>query len=272
MIDVLENIVAHKREEVAAAKRERPIAVLQSAVRDQAHPRNFYQAVTRPGRYKVNLIAEVKRKSPSAGEIKAGEFNPAAIAQAYERGGASAISCLTDRKFFDGDLSYIRLIQDAVQLPVLRKDFVIDPYQVVESRAAGADAILLIAECLTQSLLCDLMIQAIEMKMTCLVEVYEAESLMRMEAILKVPHPKYTLLGINNRNLRTQTIDLAHTGRILSLMDQDELAPWPVVSESGVKTREDVQRLASYGVCALLVGETLMRAGDPEKTIPELFA
>ena len=180
----------------------------------------------------------MKKASPSAGVIRA-DFDPVAIAQAYAAAGADALSVLTDEKYFQGKLEYIHAIRDAVRLPVLRKDFIIDPYQVYESRAAGADAMLLIAECLETSELIDLQILATELNLTCLIEVHDMDNLMRVrDHVIGFPHRSYSLLGINNRDLRTFKTDLGTTLRMAELVEDRRV----LVSESGIHTREDIQQ------------------------------
>jgi len=231
-------------------------------------PRNFFQAVTRRGGAKaLNLIAEVKKASPSAGVIRA-DFDPVMIARAYEAAGADAISCLTDEKYFQGHLSYIEQIRAAISLPVLRKDFIIDPYQVYEARAAGADAILLIAECLETSQMIDLQILATELNMTCLIEVHDLENLMRVrDHVIGFPHKSYSLLGINNRDLRTFKTSLGNTLRMAELVEDRSV----LVSESGINSFDDIKKLAEAGVSAVLVGESLMRSDDIGAKVRELF-
>lgn len=253
MADILQQIVEHKRVEVEQAQQRRPLAEVKAAAAQAVPPRNFFAAVTRPAR-ELRVIAEVKRASPSAGVIRE-DFDPVAIARTYADNGAAAISCLTDEKYFQGSLDYIARIKAAVDLPVLRKDFIIDPYQVYEARAAGADAILLIAECLTEPGLIDLLILATELKLTTLVEVHDLESLIQVKNHIGFPHPTYTLLGINNRNLRTMTTDLQHTLDMLPHVSNREV----VVSESGIRDYEDIERLEKAGVYRVLVGEHLMR-------------
>jgi indole-3-glycerol phosphate synthase len=256
MTDLLADIVAHKRGEVEAAKADRPLDELKRLVDESAPPRNFFAAVTRPAGT-TRVIAEIKRASPSAGLIRE-DFDPVAIARAYHAGGAAALSCLTDRKFFQGDLAFIHQVKDAVPLPVLRKDFLIDPYQVWEARAYGADAILLIAECLDEPRLIDLLILATELRMTTLLEVHSVENLLRVRPHLGFPQPQYQLLGINNRDLTTMTTDLSHTLRMLDMVED----PTILVSESGIRTHDDVRKLADAGVHRVLVGEHLMRQPD----------
>jgi indole-3-glycerol phosphate synthase len=242
------------------------VAELQSRIEDLPRPRNLYAALMAPPTWKVHLIAEIKKASPSAGLIRA-DFDPVAIAQTYHQRGASALSVLTDEAYFAGSLEYIDQVKAAVPLPVLRKDFLIDEYQVYESRAAGADAILLIAEILEPSRLMDMLILANELNLTALIEVHEADALMRFRSLVGFPLKGYSLLGINNRNLSTQVVDVGTTLRLMGMLEEDV----PVVSESGVTTRQDVDKLARAGVRALLVGEALMRADDIAAKIAELF-
>ncbi len=209
----------------------------------------------------------MKKASPSAGVIRA-DFDPVRIARAYAEAGADALSVLTDEKYFQGKLEYIHAVRDAVKLPVLRKDFIIDSYQVYESRAAGADAVLLIAECLETSQLIDLQILATELNLTTLIEVHDIDNLMRMrDHVIGFPHRSYSLLGINNRDLRTFKTDLGTTLRMADLVEDRSV----LVSESGIHTRDDVTKLAAAGVGAVLVGESLMRSPDIAGKIAELF-
>lgn len=258
MSDILQRIVATKRDEVALAKSATPVDELKRRIADLPRPRNFFAAVTTRNDKPLNLIAEVKKASPSAGVIRA-DFDPVAIARIYEANGADAISCLTDEQYFQGNLAYIAQIKAAIKLPVLRKDFIIDDYQVYQARAAGADAILLIAECLDMSRLSDLQILATELNMTCLIEVHDMENLIRVrDHLIGFPHKKYSLLGINNRDLRTFKTDLGTTMRLADLVEDRGV----LVSESGIHTHGDIQRLARAGIAAVLVGESLMRAPD----------
>jgi len=213
------------------------------------------------------LIAEVKKASPSAGVIRA-DFDPVAIARAYADAGADALSVLTDEPSFQGKLDDLRAVRAAVNLPVLRKDFIIDAYQVYESRAAGADAVLLIAECLETSHLIDLQILATELNMTCLIEVHDVDNLMRVrDQVIGFPHRSYSLLGINNRDLRTFRTDLGTTLRMCELVADRRV----LVSESGIKTAQDIRKLAEAGVAAVLIGEELMRSGDVADKIAQMF-
>lgn len=266
MSDILHRIVQDKRVEVEIARQSTPLDVVRGRALDAAPPRNFFAAVTKP-KGQLHVIAEVKKASPSAGVIRP-DFDPVAIALAYHEAGASAISCLTDRKYFQGDLSYIQLIREAVPLPVLRKDFIIDPYQVYEARAAGADAVLLIAECLDEAELIDLLILTTELRLTALVEVHDVENLLRVRPHIGFPHPSYTLLGINNRDLKTMTVDIGHTLRMLEMIED----PGIVVAESGIKTPHDVARLRRAGVHRVLVGEHLMRQPDVGLALRRLMA
>lgn len=254
---ILDQIVETKRREVDAARRDRPLSELMPRVEAAAPPRDFYSALvdqpSNPG--PIRLIAEVKKASPSAGLIRA-DFDPVAIAETYEKAGAAALSVLTDRTYFQGELSFIELVKQAVKLPVLRKDFVLDEYQVFESRAAGADAILLIAAIVSPIDIAHWSGLAFEMGMSTLVEVHnEAE----LSAVLPcIRAERRCLLGVNNRDLAKQKTSLdvsRHLGSILP-------AGLPFVAESGIATREDVVAVESYGARAMLVGESLMRAPD----------
>ena len=272
---VLSEIIAHKEREVEALKAARSLAALEAEVLQAEAPRNFFAAVARPEADAENLptavIAEVKRRSPSAGlmrpEYEGEAFDPALIARRYADNGASAISCLTDERFFGGKLEYIQRIKDAVGLPVLRKDFLIDPIQLWESRAAGADGVLLIAECLTESRLVDMLILAQQLQMTVLLEVHSMESLLRVRPHVGFPHPTYCLLGINNRDLSTMTTDVAHTLRLVDLVDD----PGVLVSESGISEPGHIERLREVGVRIVLVGERLMKQPDPGAALAELL-
>lgn len=269
---MLREIIAHKRSEVAAARAHTPLRELEAMVAQAEPPRNFFRAVTRhAGPTDTALIAEIKRRSPSAGlmrpEFDGDAFSPESIAQAYFRNGASAISCLTDEKFFGGRLSFIQRVKDAVPLPVLRKDFLIDTYQLWESRAHGADAVLLIAECLTESQIVDMLILAQQLQLTVLIEAHSLENLLRVRPHVGFPHPAYCLLGINNRDLSTMEVDLGHTLRLVDLVEDRSV----LVSESGIRTREDLARLRDQDVRIVLVGEHLMKQPSPGKALAELL-
>ncbi len=239
---------------------------LKEQIRGLPKCRNFYRAVTRPNPRGINVIAEVKKASPSAGVIRK-DFDAVAIARTYQDCGADAISVLTDEKYFQGRLEYIELVRQAVSVPVLRKDFIVDLWQVYESRAAGADAILLIAEALKPGELMDLMIAAGELSLTVLLEVHQADTLLAVRSLIGFPRQRYSLLGINNRDLTTMQVDLNTTIRLAELLDtKDEL-----VAESGIKTRADVEKLKSAGVRAVLIGQTLCEHPDIAEKFVELF-
>jgi indole-3-glycerol phosphate synthase len=265
---LLREIVERKREEVAIAKTRLSMPELEALVAQADPPRNFFRAVTRhDDAVHFSVIAEVKRKSPSAGWIRpqyqTPDFAPETVAAAYHAAGAAAISCLTDGEAFAGDLSYIERIRHAVPLPVLRKDFIIDPWQLWETRAAGADAVLLIAECLNESQIVDMLILAQQLQLTVLLEVHDMENLLRVIPHVGFPHPGYFLLGINNRDLSTMKVDLNHTLRLADVADKMIHDRSILVSESGITTREDLLRLRSVGIRIALVGEHLMRQDDP---------
>lgn len=267
MSDILQQIVATKKVEVAQRKSQEGLDELRRRAKDMPRPRNFHRAITTRTSKPLNVIAEVKKASPSAGVIRA-DFDPVAIAHAYEQNGADALSVLTDEKYFQGKLEYIALVKEHVKLPVLRKDFIIDPYQIYEARVAGADAILLIAECLDISQLSDLQILATELNLTTLIEVHDMENLIRVrDHVIGLPMPRYSLIGINNRDLRTFKTDLGTTLRLAELVQDRSV----LVSESGIREYADIVRLAKAGVAAVLVGESLMRAPDIGAKLRELM-
>jgi indole-3-glycerol phosphate synthase len=255
---ILDEIVASKREEIQRAKRETPVAVLRKRLVDAPPVRDFLAPLARPG--SIRLIAEIKKASPSAGIIRA-DFHPVRIAEIYQQHGAACISVLTDQPYFQGSLEDLRRVRAAVGLPILRKDFVIDVYQVVESRVAGADAVLLIAECLDDALLRELHGAVVELGMTPLVELYKPANLPR------VLETGARIVGVNNRDLRTFKTDLEHTLRLRRQIPDDRV----VVGESGIRSREDAERLESAGVHAMLVGETLMASPDIGAAVDELL-
>ena len=254
--NILARILETKRKEVAALRSATALDELKRRAADAAPAQNFFKAMTRKPRRMLNLIAEVKRASPSAGMIRP-DFDAVAIARQYADAGADAISVLTDEEYFRGSIDYLRQIREAVDVPLLRKDFIIDEAQVYEARAAGADAILLIAAALDAAQMIDLMILATEMRMTCLVEIHGADELLQVRSMVGFPMKSYGLLGINNRDLTTFHVDLNTTIRLAELAEGV-----PIISESGIKTRRDVERLRAAGVRGLLVGETLMRSDD----------
>ncbi|MBN1943072.1 MAG: indole-3-glycerol phosphate synthase TrpC [Phycisphaerae bacterium] len=264
--NILHTILETKRKEVARLHEAVTLAALQTAAQKAPPARNFFAAVTQPPARRVNLIAEIKKASPSRGVIRE-DFDPVALAKAYESAGAQALSVLTDGPYFQGSLEYLRAVRDAVDLPLLRKDFILDPWQVYEARAAGADAILLIAAALPGGDIMDLMILATELRMTVLLEVHNVEELLQVRSLVGFPHRAYSLLGVNNRDLTTFEVDLNTTLRLRELAGDDV----PVVSESGVSTPRDVEKLAEAGVCAILVGETFMRQHDVARAVRDLL-
>ena len=251
---ILQQIVLTKRQEIEADRIRTPVRELRAALADAPRPRDFFAALAAksgPLGHPIRLIAEVKKASPSAGVIR-DDFDPASIGRIYEDHGAACLSVLTDAPYFQGSLEYLSAARAAVGIPVLRKDFILDSYQLIEARVAGADAILLIAECLDDDALRRLHEESLELGMTPLVELYEPENLSRVLA------SGATLVGVNNRNLHTFEVDLNH-----SLCLRRELPEATVfVSESGIRTRQDVDLLQAAGVDAMLVGEALMRQTD----------
>ena len=266
LANILEKIITDKRAEVELRRSRISLEELKSRIGSMPKCRNFYKAVTKHNSRGLNVIAEVKKASPSAGVIRE-DFDPVAIAQAYQRCGADAISVLTDEKYFQGRVEYINQIKEAVDLPILRKDFIIDLWQVYESRVAGADAILLIAEALAPGELMDLMIAAAELTLTALLEVHRADMLLRVRSLIGFPRKGYSVLGINNRNLATMEVDLNTTSRLAELIDNKS----ELISESGIKVRDDVEKLKSFGVRAVLIGEVLCESTDIEEKFAELF-
>jgi len=268
-VSILDRILSRKREEVAAARAVRPEGRLAGEAARAPAPRGFARALRRAAGEPVRAIAEIKRASPSAGPIRPGA-DPVVIAQEYARGGASAISVLTDRDFFDGDLAFVGLVRAAgVATPLLRKDFLIDPYQVLEARAAGADAVLLIVAALGDAELRDLMAAARELGLDALVEVHtrgEAERALAAGA---------TLVGVNHRDLATFTIDMTLTAQIATMiatmMATTAGREVILVGESGIKTHDDVIALGAAGAHAVLVGESLMRAPSPGAALHALL-
>jgi len=255
---ILDDIIAYKKEELAGTKRSAPFADVKAKAADGGPVRGFGKALS-TGR-DVRLIAEVKKASPSKGVIRE-DFDPIAIARVYEEAGASCLSVLTEKKFFQGDLSYLGLIRKAVALPLLRKDFIIDEYQLFEARAAGADAVLLIAACLETRQMQDYLGIAHALGLDVLVESHtyqELDKSLRAGAML---------VGINNRDLKTFTVSLQTTLDLLKDIPDDRT----VVSESGIRNRDDVVKLRQAGVDAVLVGESLMREKDIGTKVKELL-
>ena len=262
MSDILERIVAVKQEEIATAKARRSEASLREEAEARRDTRGFADALRRKiDAGQAAVIAEVKRASPSKGVLRE-HFVPAEIAASYERGGAACLSVLTDESFFQGSAAYLQQARAACALPVLRKDFMVDAYQVFEARAMGADCILLIAACLDDSQMADLEAQALALGIDVLVEVHEGAELDRALR-LKTP-----LVGINNRNLHTFEVSLDTTLSLLPRLPKDRLP----VTESGILARADVQRLRDAKVNAFLVGEAFMRAPDPGAALAGLFS
>jgi indole-3-glycerol phosphate synthase len=266
LANILDKIIADKKVEVDYRQSQKSLEQLKEEVRDMPKCRNFYKAVTKSNNRGINVIAEVKKASPSAGVIRA-DFDPVTIAQTYKKCGADAISVLTDEKYFQGRLEFLKQISNIVDLPVLRKDFIIDPWQLYESRAAGADAILLITEALKLGELTDLMIAAAELTLTVLLEVHQADTLLAVRSMIGFPKKGYSVLGINNRNLATMEVDLNTTSRLAELLDNTN----ELVAESGIKTRADVEKLKTVGVRAVLIGQTLCASADIEEKFKELF-
>ncbi|MBA3391307.1 MAG: indole-3-glycerol phosphate synthase TrpC [Deltaproteobacteria bacterium] len=256
---ILGKILATKRDEVTAARIARPLAELEAAAKLAGPVRGLRAALERPPGSPVRVLAEIKRASPSAGPIRA-NADPAEIAVQYAEGGAAAISVLTDRTFFDGDLAFLARCRERVALPLLRKDFIVDPYQVIEARAAGADAILLIVAALSRIQLAELVGVAASYQLDALVEVHdprEAEIALACGVML---------LGVNHRNLKTFDIDMTLTATIAPLLPPDVV----LVAESGIRTANDVKVLGAVGAHAVLVGEQLMRAVSPAQALREL--
>jgi len=261
MSDILRRIVAVKHEEIAEAKRLRDAASLRREALDQAPARDFIGALrAKLAVGQPAVIAEIKKASPSKGVIRE-HFLPAEIAASYARHGAACLSVLTDRQFFQGEAAYLQQARAACNLPVLRKDFMVDAWQVDEARAWGADCILLIAACLDDAQMADLEAQALGLGMAVLVEVHDADEL---ERALRLKTP---LLGINNRNLKTFEVTLETTLGLLPRVPADRL----LVTESGILGRADVQRMRDAHVHAFLVGEAFMRADDPGAALADLF-
>ena len=262
MSDVLQTILARKAVEIAERSVQRPLDAVREAALAQPQARGFAQALRAKRALDLPaVIAEVKKASPSKGLIRP-DFDPAAIARSYEAGGAACLSVLTDVDYFQGSDAYLQQARAACALPVLRKDFTIDEYQVYEARALGADCILLIVAALDDRRMAELTVLALDLGMDVLVEVHDLDEL---ERALQVPAP---LLGINNRNLRTFDVSLDTTLALRDAVPADRI----LVTESGISTRADVAKMRDAGVHAFLVGEALMRQRDPGAALRELFA
>jgi indole-3-glycerol phosphate synthase len=258
MATILDKIVASKRQEVEAARQKIPARELETRLGNAPAVRDFRASLESPG--DIEIIAEVKKASPSAGVLRA-DFDPIAIARTYEKHGAACISVLTDAPYFQSSLENLSAIRTAVRTPLLRKDFILDRYQLLEARTAGADAVLLIAEILDDESLKALLKEAGELGLQCLVELYDAENLSR------VVDCGAQLIGINNRNLRTFVTRLEHTLELAARVPSDCC----LVSESGIRDRRDILRVKEAGVRAVLIGETFMRAPDIGKKLDELL-
>jgi len=266
MSDILNRIVAVKHEEIAAARGRKSLAAVRADAESRVLTRDFEAALRRKiAAGQAAVIAEVKKASPSKGVLRE-DFIPADIAQSYAEGdgtvSAACLSVLTDRQFFQGSADYLKQARASCDLPVLRKDFMVDPYQVYEARAMGADAILLIAACLDDAQMTDLEAIARDLHMAVLVEVHDGAEL---ERALRLKTP---LVGINNRNLRTFDVSLQTTLDLLPRVPADRL----LITESGILARDDVRRMRDAGVHAFLVGEAFMRAPEPGLALAELFA
>ena len=266
MSDILQKIVEVKREEIAAAQKKKPLDAMRFDAESRLLTRDFEGALrAKIAAGQAAVIAEIKKASPSKGVIRE-DFIPADIAQSYAEGdravSAACLSVLTDRQFFQGQPDYLKQARASCDLPVLRKDFMVDPYQVYEARSMGADCILLIAACLDDAQMADLEAIAHGMNMAVLVEVHDREELQRA---LKLKTP---LVGINNRNLRTFDVTLQTTLDMLPDVPADRL----LITESGILARADVQTMRAAGVNAFLVGEAFMRAPEPGLALAELFA
>lgn len=258
---ILRKIIARKHEEIAERKRAASLAQLLERARDQNPVRGFAQALSaKVQQGRAAVIAEIKKASPSKGVIRA-DFDPVAIARSYEAAGATCLSVLTDVDFFQGSDLYLEQARMATSLPTIRKDFLVDEYQVAEARAIGADCVLLIVAALDPTQLRDLNQQALELGLDVLVEVHDRNEL---ELALKLPN---RLVGINNRNLHTFEVSLQTTFDLLPLIPRDRL----VITESGILSRGDVAVMQQHGVYGYLVGESFMRAPDPGKKLAELF-
>jgi len=255
-MSILSDIILNKKKEIDELKKRFPIDC--DSLGSALSIRNFEDSIKRKDA--LNLIAEIKKKSPSSGIIRE-NFDPVLIAKQYKQAGASALSILTDNKFFEGDLSYIRLVKDQVDLPILRKDFIIDEYQIYETLSSGADAILLIADILSLDQLKDYVKIASGFNLSCLVEAHNEDSIKKsIDADAKI-------IGINNRDLNTFEIDLNATSRLTNIIPDDKI----IVSESGIKNFNDIKYLESFGIDAVLIGETFIKDVDIVSKVKEVM-
>ena len=257
---ILDKILQTKQQEVAVARQQLPLTELRQKLTGLQATRGFARALRQRSAAGIAIIAEVKKGSPSKGIIRA-DFDPVAIAQSYQRAGATCLSVLTDEQYFYGSLDYLGQIRGIVGLPLLRKDFIIDPYQVYQARLAGADAILLIAAALTDEQLREFSELARELRLDTLLEIHDAEEL---ERALELP---VDLIGINNRNLKTFVTDLGITEQLAGRIPKQQLA----VAESGINNRADIERLRAAGAGAFLIGESLMREENIEAKLSSLI-
>lgn len=255
-MSILDDIIRVKKQDLKKRQRDLPLSELDDRIRGRGPCELFEQALCTPD--PVAVIAEIKKASPSAGTIRE-DFDPEGIARSYAESGANAISILTEERFFQGDIEYLLNVRDSVDLPLLRKDFIIEPYQVLEARAYGADAVLLIVAALSKTQCRELSGAAKECGMECLMEVHDVKE---VEFTLGEGYP---LVGINNRNLDSFTVDLRTTEKLAGICPKDVT----IISESGIKTREDIERLSKAGISAVLVGESLMREDDVGTALQE---
>jgi indole-3-glycerol phosphate synthase len=256
---ILDEILKNKRIEVERAKRSYSLNLISSRIESVQPPRDFHKSIKSDGG--VKIIAEIKCASPSKGILRE-NFNPPQIAKSYAHNGASAVSVLTDKRFFKGDLTYLRDVRDVVSVPLLRKDFIIDPYQVYEARLYGADAVLLIAGALKTKALTELLGLTHSLGMSAIVEVHSEEELEK--ALLA----ESRIIGINNRDLKTFNVSLEVSTRLMKLIPKEKV----VVSESGISSSEDIRRLKDEGIYTFLIGEMFMKASDPGEELKSLIA
>jgi indole-3-glycerol phosphate synthase len=257
--DTLKEIVIKKKEKILLAKQQFPEEDLKAKVQNLAPTRPFLEAINKPRQ--ISLISEIKRQSPSSGIIRQ-DFHPQEIAKIYQDSGAQAISVLTEEDYFGGSITYINEIKNLVELPILRKDFILEPYQIYESRYFGLDAILLIADLLSKEKIIELVGLADSLGLDCLVEVHTEKELKKALSLKEV-----TLIGINNRDLHTLEVDFKTTEKLFPLIPKDKV----VVVESGIKTYQDVLFLKILGVNAVLIGEAILEAEDIKKKIEEIM-